>query len=111
MLTILALMLSVGLCVGVWLSVRTARRGWLVVHPSWRERLHNADLLHAADLLALPEEVVSGHTNRRVSRVKLCGQTMYLKREERVRWGSAAYLAARDGERVLRTRLGPEAHI
>jgi putative mRNA 3-end processing factor len=30
---------------------------------------------------------------------------------DHARWGSRAYLAARDGERVLRTRLGPEALI
>src|SRR5215208_594849 len=30
---------------------------------------------------------------------------------DHARWGSHAYLAARDGERVLRTRLGPDAAI
>lgn len=30
---------------------------------------------------------------------------------DHARWGSARYLAARTGERVLRTRLGPEARI
>jgi putative mRNA 3-end processing factor len=30
---------------------------------------------------------------------------------DHARWGSAHYLAARAGERVLRTRLGPDAHI
>jgi putative mRNA 3-end processing factor len=30
---------------------------------------------------------------------------------DHARWGSRAYLAAREGERVLRTRLGPEARI
>jgi putative mRNA 3-end processing factor len=30
---------------------------------------------------------------------------------DHARWGSRSYLAARAGERVLRTRLGPDAHI
>ena len=30
---------------------------------------------------------------------------------DHARWGSRAYLAARDGERVLRSRLAPDAHI
>jgi putative mRNA 3-end processing factor len=30
---------------------------------------------------------------------------------DHARWGSRSYLAARPGERVLRTRLGPDAHI
>jgi len=30
---------------------------------------------------------------------------------DHARWGSRTYLAAREGERVLRTRLGPEARI
>ncbi|HEX2718059.1 MAG TPA: hypothetical protein VHM67_10295, partial [Gemmatimonadaceae bacterium] len=30
---------------------------------------------------------------------------------DHARWGSRSYLAAREGERVLRTRLGPDARI
>ncbi|HEU4882186.1 MAG TPA: hypothetical protein VFT45_08075, partial [Longimicrobium sp.] len=30
---------------------------------------------------------------------------------DHARWGSRAYLGSREGERVLRTRMGPEAHI
>ena len=30
---------------------------------------------------------------------------------DHARWGSRAYLGSREGERVLRTRLGPEARI
>ena len=30
---------------------------------------------------------------------------------DHARWGSRSYLAARAGERVLRTRLGPDAHV
>lgn len=30
---------------------------------------------------------------------------------DHARWGSGAYLAAAEGERVLRTRLGPDARI
>jgi heptose I phosphotransferase len=87
-LAILALVLTVGLMASVWLSMLGVRRGWVVMHPSWRDRLRTAGLLRAADFLALPEEVVSGHTGRRVSRVSVGGQTMYLKREERVTWAT-----------------------
>ena len=91
MLWILALVLTASLSAGIWLSRRGTSRGWVVVHPSWRERLQTAGLLRASDLLALPEEVVSGHVGRRVSRVMVCGQTMYLKREERVCWTTRWY--------------------
>jgi heptose I phosphotransferase len=86
---LLYLLLGLSAGAGLWLSVRgSLRRGRVWCHPSWRERLHAANLNQFADFLALPEVVVSGHSGRRVSRVEVAGQTMYLKREERVGWGT-----------------------
>ena len=55
------------------------------VRPECRDWLEAAALRTAADFLALPGVVVSGHVGRNVSRVQIAGNTAYLKREHRVR--------------------------
>lgn len=66
------------------------RRGWVTIHPRWRARFSDSGLSSPADFLDLPGEVVGGHANRHVVRVRLDlgGRTItaYLKREHRLDW-------------------------
>jgi tRNA A-37 threonylcarbamoyl transferase component Bud32 len=48
--------------------------------------LRSCGLLTAGQLLELPGEVVSGHADRHVARVVVCGAAYYLKRQHRVGW-------------------------
>jgi tRNA A-37 threonylcarbamoyl transferase component Bud32 len=62
-------------------------RGRAEIHPEYRERFAAARLLTAEALLALPGEIVSGHPDRHVMRVKLPGGLVgYMKRQHRIGW-------------------------
>src|SRR5205814_9704046 len=58
----------------------------MLVNPTQADVLRAAGIATAADVLALPEEIVSGHTDRQVSRVRLGEVVAYLKTEHRVPW-------------------------
>ncbi len=59
-----------------------ASRGWVEVHPRFREILASQRLLTAEAILELPGEIVSGHPDRHVLRV----EWGYLKRQHSVSW-------------------------
>ena len=59
-------------------------RGFVRVNPSWRQQLDTSGLHSAADFLAIPGEVISGHPDRHVMRVRVGEVACYLKREHRV---------------------------
>jgi hypothetical protein len=61
------------------------RRDHCQIRPECRDWLDALGLRAAADFLALPGVVVSGHIGRNVSRVDLGGTIAYLKREHLVR--------------------------
>jgi hypothetical protein len=65
-------------------ALLAARRGWMIVHPDYRELFALRNLLAPTDVLNLPGVVVNGHVRRNVTRVGLGEMTAYLKREHRV---------------------------
>jgi len=58
----------------------------MLVNPAQADVLRAAGVHTAEDVLALPEEIVSGHPDRQVGRVRLGGVVAYLKKEHRVPW-------------------------
>src|SRR5262249_6608795 len=97
---------------------RLRARTEVVVNPLYAELLHRAGLVRAEDLLALPEQILSGHPDRQVSRVMLgAGDNALpaiLKREHRVPWSERlrnwlqgfgrASKAGREGQVLARVR-------
>jgi tRNA A-37 threonylcarbamoyl transferase component Bud32 len=75
-------------------------RGFVQVNPGYRERLAAWGLQSPADFLDHPGEIVSGHPDRHVMRVRLgdCKNHLnaYLKREHRVPWKDR-WASLRDG--------------
>lgn len=67
-----------------------ARRGFVSVHPDWRNWLRQHRLVEAEDFLQLEALIVSGHPGRQVGRLTLgdgdSAKVVYLKREVNVRW-------------------------
>jgi len=65
----------------------SAKDSFLVVDPIVKEKFKKLGLTTPEAFLALPGEIVSGHPDRHVMRVKIGPQHYaYLKREHRVRW-------------------------
>ena len=61
--------------------------GWVRIDPGWRETMHQAGLVSAADFLRLPGLILCGHPDRHVLKVDpgiLPGA--FLKKEHRVPW-------------------------
>ena len=67
-------------------AVAAPARETLLVNPAQADVLRAAGIRTAEDVLALPEEIVSGHPDRQVSRVRLGDVVAYLKKEHRVPW-------------------------
>src|SRR5262245_44416753 len=59
---------------------------YVEVNPTYHDTVTRLGLLTAADFLALPGPVLTGHPDRHVARVHLDGIPAILKREHRVRW-------------------------
>jgi len=60
--------------------------GTMLVNPAQAALLRAAGIHSIVDVLALPEEIVSGHPDRQVSRVRLGDTFAYLKKEHRIPW-------------------------
>src|SRR5262249_38299223 len=58
----------------------------LLVNPAQADILRGAGIRTAEDVLALPEEIVSGHPDRQGGRGRVRGVVAYLKKEHRVPW-------------------------
>ena len=61
--------------------------GWVRIDPGWRETMHQAGLVSAADFLRLPGVILCGHPDRHVLKVEagiLPGA--FLKKEHRIPW-------------------------
>jgi len=65
---------------------RRGRRATFEVNPGYRDLLLRHGLLRPADFLALHGDLVSGHPDRNVARLRLGDTVVYLKRDHRVRW-------------------------
>src|SRR6266851_7559049 len=66
------------------------RRGWLTIHPRYRNLFRRLDLTEAERFLTMPGVIVSGHPDRNVALVSLemdqFQLAAYLKREHGVPW-------------------------